>query len=105
MSNQQVQNISEGVAKASGGSTGSYGSESVGTSATEVIPASTERKSLLVQNAGSGPVYVGFDSSVTTSNGVKVAAGGTYADDTYTGSIYVIAASGTQDVRFQEVTV
>lgn len=87
------------------GANGSFGSTAVGTTATEVLTATTGRKSLLVQNAGSGPVYVGFDNTVTTANGVEIAAGGTYADETYSGSVYVIAASGTQDIRFQEVTV
>lgn len=86
------------------GSTGSYGSASVGTTAQEVLAAGTGRRSLMIQNNGSAAVYVGFDSSVTASSGVKVPAGGTYADETYSGALYVISESGTNDIRFQEVT-
>jgi len=87
------------------GQTGSYGQTSVSTTPAEVVAANAERQSVLIQNTGSDPVYVGFDNAVTASDGIEVAAGGTYADDTYTGDVYVIAGSGTNDVRFQEVTL
>jgi len=86
------------------GQTGSYGQITVSTSATEVVAANTERQSVLIQNSGSDPVYVGFDNAVTASDGIEVAAGGTYADETYTGDVYAVAGAGTNDVRFQEVT-
>jgi hypothetical protein len=87
------------------GQTGSYGQQDVSTTAVEVVAASAGRQSILVQNTGPEPVYVGFDSSVTSANGVEIAAGGTYADETYAGALYAITASGGSDIRFQEVTL
>jgi len=105
MSNQQVQNISEGVGRGATGAGGSFGQQDVSTSAVEVVAANDDRLSVLVQNTGSETIYVGFDATVTAANGVQVAAGGTYADGTYSGAVYAITSSGTSDVRFQEVTL
>lgn len=88
------------------GSGGDYGAVSVGTSATQVIPASDDRLGFLIQNGSSGtPVYIGFDSNVTAGNGVILPApNGIYTDETYTGDVYVIAGSSGTDVRYQEIT-
>jgi len=85
--------------------TGSYGAVSVGTSPVELIASSPGRASFLIQNVSTDTrAYVGFDSSVTPSNGTAVPAkAGTYADDTYTGSVYVVAESADTDIRFQEI--
>lgn len=51
-----------------------YGSLTVSTSAVEAkvgASAASERKLLGIQPL-TGPVYLGFDSSVTTSNGIKI---------------------------------
>jgi hypothetical protein len=79
---------------------------SVGTAATEVIPASDDRLGFLLQNGSSGTtVYIGFDASVTASNGVILPApNGIYTDETYTGPVYVIAGSSGTDVRYQEIS-
>ena len=88
------------------GQTGSYDSTAVSTSATLVVAADTDRQSVLVQNLSTDtPAYVGFDNAVTAASGVRVpAGGGVYSDDSFTGDIYVIAESGTVDIRHQEVT-
>jgi hypothetical protein len=85
--------------------TGNYGSVSVGTSPVEVIASSPPRASLLVQNVSADTAaYVGFDSNVDTTTGTLVPAqGGTYADETHTGPIYVIAEGAGTDIRFQEI--
>jgi len=110
--NQQIQNFIDALEQATGvsvapatGQTGTYGQQDVSTTAVEVVAADADRQSVLVQNTGPETVYVGFDSSVTPANGVEIAAGGTYADETYAGALYAIAASGTTDIRFQEVTL
>jgi len=109
--NQQIQNFIDALEAADGvsvderlGQTGNYGQANVSTSATLLIEGNINRQSTLIQNTGSGPVYVGFDNEVTPSDGIEVAAGGTYSDETYGGDVYVVAGSGTKDVRFQEVT-
>jgi len=88
------------------GDTGTYGQTTVSTTATLVVGADTTRQSVLVQNLSANvPAYVGFDNTVTAANGVQVpAGGGVYSDDSFTGDVYVIAESGTVDIRHQEVT-
>lgn len=82
----------------------SYGNASVDTSADVIIADLTQRRSVLLKNNGSAIVYVGFDSSVTSSNGFPLMpqdtmeiAGTIVSRGT---SIYGVAASGTQDLRF-----
>lgn len=88
------------------GDNGSYGQQDVSTNAVEVVSGDTSRRSALIQNLGPEPVFVGFDSSVTPTTGVQIAAGGgTYSDETFSGALYAITSSGTSDVRFQEVTL
>ena len=82
----------------------SYGNASVDTSADIIIADLTERRSVLLKNNGSAIVYVGFDSSVTSSNGFPLMpqdtmeiAGTIVSRGTV---IYGISASGTQDIRY-----
>lgn len=84
----------------------SYGASSVVSTAggTAIIANLTQRRSVLIKNMGSAIVYIGFDSSVTSSNGFPLdprdtmeIAGTIVTRGT---SIYGIAASGTQDVRY-----
>lgn len=86
------------------GSTANYGSIAVGTTATEVIPASPDRQSFLVQNLSADTSgFIGFDGNVTDLNGLEIPPNGTYTDDSYTGAIYIVAEAGTIDIRHQEV--
>lgn len=92
--------ISGGIRLA--GSTGaSYGAASVGTSAVEIVPASTGRVSVLIQNTGAAAVYVGTDASVTAANGIIIGAGGS-AELTVQTAVYAVASAGTLDVRYLE---
>jgi len=55
-----------------------------------------------IQNLGSVDIYIDFDPNVTSSTGIKIAAGGNYSAPTgvaLTG-MYARAASSTADVRF-----
>ena len=81
----------------------SYGVQQTDDTATLVLGANENRESVLLQNKGSEAVYVGFDDTVSSLNGVEIAAGGTYADDTYTGDLYAITGGGTVNVAFQEI--
>lgn len=84
--------------------TATYGTVSIGTSAAVIKAAHGSRTSLVVQNAhATNTLYVGSDSSVTTSNGVVVAAGASVTFDDYTGDVYGIASGASTDVRYFQV--
>ena len=85
----------------SGTSTLSHGAVSVGTSAVVIRNVTSGRISLVVQNLGAVPIFVG-GSSVSAANGIRIAAGGAASDFVVDASIYGIAASGTCDVRWME---
>lgn len=75
--------------------------------ATLIIAANTWRAGLTIYNNGSVTVYVGTDSSVATSTGIPILAGGNYdflGYQVYKGVIYGLAASATADVRYLEWT-
>lgn len=94
--------VSGGIPTA-GNAGATYGAVSVGTTATVIRTANTNRASCLVQNLGSAPMYLGTDASVTTANGLEVGAGSS-ATLTFQSAIYGIVASGSNDVRFIEET-
>ena len=61
--------------------------------ATSVKAANANRKALTIKNVGTKDVYLG-NSTVTTSNGFKLAAGEGLSDIRSTAAIYGICASG-----------
>lgn len=76
---------------------------SVTTSAALLVgTALANRKSLLIQNLGQREIFIG-DSGVTSSNGVRIAAGAN-VELKYDASValYARTASGTADVRILE---
>lgn len=78
---------------------------SVGTTAVEVLATPLAgRRELTIQNEGSQPVYFGFTSGVTAANGIKISknSSATYMIPEAV-DVFMIAASGTQDVRFIEL--
>ncbi len=78
-----------------------YGSVSVGVAATLVLAANTGRSNILLQNLGTGVIYVGTDNAVTVANGIEVQVGGaiTLATDE---AIYAISTIAATDVRYLE---
>ena len=87
----------------------SYGNVSVTTSATEIVPANVARREIdIANNSSSTTMYVGIDSSVTTSNGFPIYPRQNRSKvdilTTYKGPIYGIVASGTVDTRYWETT-
>ena len=46
------------------------------TATAQMIPASEWRNSLLMTNKGANTVYVGFDNTVTDTDGIEIASGG-----------------------------
>lgn len=90
-----------------GASASAYGATSVTTTATDLIATDLSgRVQVMLQNVGSKDVYVGSNSSVTTSNGILLAPGSSMvldADDTI--NVHGITASGTASVRYFELAV
>lgn len=81
--------------------TAAYGSDTVGTSAAQIRAANTARGTLLIQNLSVNEIFIGTDSSVTTTNGIKVAAGGNI-ELTVTSAVYGISAVAGNDIRYLE---
>ncbi len=83
----------------------------VGTAATAIITGDDYaagnkdgRVTYEILNNGSVTIYIGGNSSVTTSNGSPIPAGGARTLDLRLGSVvYAIASSAGQDVRILKV--
>jgi hypothetical protein len=80
--------------------TGGYGNVTVATTAT-LIKAAASRQSISIYNNGASTVFVGYDTAVTTTNGMPIPAGAEreIRDEL---AVYGIVASGTVDVRYIE---
>jgi hypothetical protein len=70
--------------------------------ATELLPAQPGRIKALIINNGTDILYLGHDSSVTSSNGIPLASGANYEDDVSESAWYAISA-GSSDVRVEVV--
>lgn len=83
-----------------------YNTVSITGTAGILIAANPNRKGLLVRNNGTQIVYLGYDSSVTSSNGFPLSPQDTIETSNllagYRGVLYAISASGTQDIRYME---
>lgn len=80
----------------------SYGALSITSTAAEFLGSPLSgRKVLLLQNLGSKDVYIGFDNSVTSSNGLQLAKYSSielpFGDNL---DVFMVTASGTADVRY-----
>jgi len=87
----------------------SFNTITVTTSATLIVAANTQRRNLTVVNSSeTAIVFIGPDSTITTSNAIPLYETQTQNQDRvpegYQGDVYGIVASGTADVRFWEVT-
>ena len=71
----------------------------VGTEVVRIIGENPKRKSFIIQNKGTASIYLLGSENLTKDDGIEVAAGATFSDETSTGAIYAVAESGTQDVR------
>lgn len=84
----------------------SYNSVTVDNTAggTVIIANLTNRKTILIRNNGSVPVYLGFDDSLTTSNGFPLNPQGTielnYRITKRGSGLYGITASSSTDIRY-----
>jgi len=71
---------------------------SVGTTATKIGPSIGRNEKLVIQNLGTGELYVDVSDSVTTANGLEVPEDAVM--EFRMATVYGIAASGTRDVRW-----
>ena len=77
----------------------------VGTIASQLVAVPLAgRGRIMIQNLGNAAVYIGFNNTVAVVNGLKISAGAflemPFGSDL---AIWVIATSGTQDVRIVEI--
>ena len=87
-----------------GKSSGQYKATSVTSTAAQIDASPlASRKNITIQNLGTKDIWIGFDSSVTATNGTKVPRGGS-ADFDWSDSlsVFAITSSGTADVRLLE---
>lgn len=80
------------------------GAVSVSDSATEVVAANADRKLVIIQNLGAATVYLGEDSSVTTTSGIELVTGAVLTDEHSADAWYGITESGSADLRVVEVS-
>ncbi len=76
--------------------------------ATLVLAANTWRRGFNVYNNGSVAIYLGFDTSVTSSNGTPVLPQASFTSDGFSpwkSNVYAITASSTADTRVLEWTM
>ena len=78
--------------------------KAVGTTPILLCHENPNRAGLLVYNNGTATVYILPTETHPIVEGIPVAAGASYENDTLTGELYIVAESGTQDVRIEEDT-
>jgi len=79
--------------------------DTVGVTAAQVLASPLAgRQSLLIQNQGAQSIYIGFDASVSTANGVEIPKNASASFDIGEAvDVYMISGSAGQDVRFLEL--
>jgi hypothetical protein len=79
-----------------------YNQVSVGNTATSIIPSNTDAKVRKINNLGTNTIFVGSDSSITTSNAFPIEVGETLDISDYTGEVFGIVAASTEDASYIE---
>lgn len=81
-----------------------YGTVTIGATAALIKAGRAPRNSILIQNVhASNNLFIGLDSSVTTANGIKIAAGQSMQFTDSGSEIYGIASAAGTDVRWMEI--
>jgi len=68
---------------------------------TQIATQNTDRKSLLVQNIGTGDIYL-KESALQSGEGIKILAGGSYTTNTYVGDLWAYATTSGDKVVVNE---
>jgi hypothetical protein len=74
----------------------------VGTVTPVLLPVAEASSTVLIQNLGTGIVYVDGDPGVTTATGVKITAGTsiTISGPDSLGSLFLVSDTAATDVRY-----
>lgn len=94
--------------------TNNGGTVTVGSSATQLLAANDNRRTIVLQNLSTSPIFVKFGSGATTSSFSFIlpagtasndGTGGVFTEDTlsYTGVITAVVSSGTADIQVTEI--
>lgn len=83
----------------------SYGAVTITSTATSVlVPTVSGRRGFILANNGLVTAYFGFDSAVTTSNGIQLLPQEKYEDEgddaAFKGSVYAITSGSNTELRY-----
>lgn len=81
-----------------------YNTVAVATTATLIVGAGNRRSIIVQNNHATQILYVGDDNGVTTSTGLKIAAGASLTLEAYTGALYGIGSGAATTTNYFEVT-
>ena len=76
----------------------------VTTKAMKLVTENPTRKGLLVYNNGTAKVFILSSPALGKEDGIPVAVGTSYSNDDCYGELWIVADSGSQDVRVEEDT-
>jgi len=81
-----------------------YGVVSVGTTPTLIVPANNARRQLIIDNQSSSTVYIGPDTSISSSNAVRLLSGANMTVDAqwFLSAIYGVVSTGSANVAYWE---
>lgn len=94
-------------------SVGTYGSVSIGTSATSVLSANAATTVINLCNEGTAIVYVGTGAAAssvvaggagTANSGFPLRIGACKSYDRYAGAVYAVSGTAGQDLRYERFT-
>lgn len=71
--------------------------------ATELAPDRAYRGAIMLINNSDQTVFIGYTSSVSTSNGIPLSPSAALMEDRWNGPIYGIVSSGSADMRVIEL--
>lgn len=67
-----------------------------------IVNSRSSRKGLVIKNTGSTDIYIDKDTNVTSSTGYLLESGGVISFDNFTGSVFGIAITGSNDIHVME---
>lgn len=81
-----------------------YGRVTVTTSPTLIVGPNNSRRQLIIDNTSSSTVYIGPDTSISSSNAVRLLAGANLTIDAqwFLSGVYGVVSTGSADVAFWE---
>lgn len=76
--------------------------QTITTTAVELLPLNSVRNYLLIQNSGSGKVYLNFSGTATATNGILLEPEDSYEPFVVPTNAVSIVSDGTSEVVFVE---